>query len=105
MTLIDDDELIADEQKVANSLNDFCFSIVTSLNSPESQNADPLSDNIDHPTLKAIMKWRNHPSVLAITAVHENRKRFTFSSVTVADVAKEINILISQNQYKKLISQ
>ena len=45
------------------------------------------------PTLKAIMKWRNHPSVLAITAVHGNRERFTFSSVTLADVAKEINIL------------
>ena len=36
-----------------------------------------------------------HPSVLAITAVHENRERFTFSSVRVADVAKEINILNS----------
>ena len=76
-------------------MNDFCSSIVTSLNSSESQNADPLSDNIDHLTLKAIMKWRNHPSVLAITTVHENRKWFTFSSVTVADVAKEINILNS----------
>ena len=50
---------------------------------------------MDHPTLKAIMKWRNHPSVLAITAVHENRERFTFSSVTFADVAKEINIFNS----------
>ena len=41
------------------------------------------------------MKWRNYPSVLAITAVYENRERFTFSSVTLADVAKEINILNS----------
>ena len=70
-------------------------STVTSLNLPESQNADQLSDNIDHPTLKAIMKWRNHPSVLASTAVHENRERFTLSSVTLSDVAKEINILNS----------
>ena len=76
-------------------MNDFFSSIVTTLNLPESQNADPLSDNIDQPTLKAIMKWRNHPSVLAITAVHENRERFKFSSVTLADVAKEINIFNS----------
>ena len=93
ITLLDDDELKIDEQKVANTLNDVFFSIVTSLNLPESQNADPLSDNIDYLTLKAIMKWRNHPSVLAITAVDENRERFTFSSVTLADVGKEINIL------------
>ena len=54
-----------------------------------------MSDNIDHPTLKAIMKWRNHPSALAITAVHENWESFTFSSITLAGVAKEINILNS----------
>ena len=59
------------------------------------QMSDPLSDHIDHSTLKAIMKWRNHPTVLAITAVHENRERFTFNSVTLSDVAKEINILNS----------
>ena len=64
ITLIDDDELLTDEQKVANTLNDFFSSIVTSLNLPESKNANPLSDNMDHPTLKAIIKWRNHPSVL-----------------------------------------
>ena len=71
------------------------------MNLLESQNADPLSDNIDHPTLKAIMKWRNHPSVLAITAVPENRERFTLSSVTLADVAKEISILDSSNAMQK----
>ena len=76
-------------------MNDFFPSIATSLNLRESQNADPLSDNIDHSTLKAFKKWRNHPSVLAITAVHENRERFTFSSAILADVAKEINILNS----------
>ena len=86
-------------------MNDFFSSIVTCLNLPELQNADPLSDHLDHPTLKAIMKWRNHPSVLAITAVHEKRERFTFSSVTVADVSKRLISLIAQKQSKKLISQ
>ena len=56
ITLIDDDELITSDQKVAKTLNDFFSSIVTSLNLPESENAGPLSDNIDHSTLKAIMK-------------------------------------------------
>ena len=94
-TLIDDEELITDEQKVVNALNYFFSSIVTSLNLPESLNVDPLSNNIDHPTLKAIMKWRNHPSILAFTTVHENRERFTFSFATITDVVKEINILHS----------
>ena len=47
------------------------------------------------------MKQRNHPSVLAITAVHENQERFTFSSVTLADVAKQINILNSSKAIRE----
>ena len=62
-------------------MNDFLSWIVISLNLPESQNDDPLSDNIDHPTLKTIVKWKNYPSA-AITAVHENWERFTFKSVS-----------------------
>ena len=76
-------------------MNDFFSSKVTSLNFPESQNADPLSDNVDHPALKAIMKWRNHPSVIAITAVRENRERFTFSSVTNQMLQKRLISLIA----------
>ena len=102
IALTDDDELITDEQKVANSLNDFFSRIVTSLNLHESQNADPLSDNIDQPTLKEIMKWRNRPNVLDITAVRENRERFTFSSVTVADATKEINIINSSKTIQEV---
>ena len=41
------------------------------------------------------MKWRNYRSLLVITVVHESRERFTFSSVKLADVAKENNILNS----------
>ena len=73
ITLIDDEEWKSDGKKVANTLNDFIFGIVTSLNLLESQNADLLPDNIYHPTLKAILKWRNHSSV-AISAVHEMKR-------------------------------
>ena len=78
ITLIDDEEWKSDGKKVANTLNDFIFGIVTSLNLLESQNADLLPDNIYHPTLKAILKWRNHSSV-AISAVHENEETKTFT--------------------------
>ena len=48
------------------------------------------------------MKWRNRPSVLDITAVRENRERFTFSSVTVADATKEINIINSSKTIQEV---
>ena len=43
ITIINDDELITDELKVANTLNDFFSSIITSLDLPKSQNPHPLS--------------------------------------------------------------
>lgn len=79
ITLIDDDELIFHEQKIAYTFNDFFSNIVISLNLPESQNTHPLSNNIDHPSLITIVKWRHHLSV-AITVLHENQERFTFMS-------------------------
>ena len=54
-----------------------------------------MSNNIDHPTLKAIVKWRNHLNALDISAIHENCERFIFSSVAVTDVTNEIGILNS----------
>ena len=42
--------------------------------------------------MKAIVKRRNHQSVLAITGVHKNWERFTFSPITLTDVTKQLNI-------------
>ena len=40
---------------------------------------DALSDKIDHPTLKATVKWRNHPNILRIASEKENRPEFSFN--------------------------
>ena len=34
--------------------------------------------NTDDPTLKAIAKWRNHPSILSKTSEYENRANLSF---------------------------
>ena len=61
------DSLVTDCGKVAKELNSFFSSVVKNLNIPSHKGCDPLSDNIFHPTLKANVKWRNHPSILTIT--------------------------------------
>ena len=43
---------------------------------------DALADKIDHPTLKATVKWRNHPSILRIASEQENRPEFSFNFVS-----------------------
>ena len=65
------------------------------LNIPNYEGCDPLSDNIEHPTLKAIVKWRNHPSILTITSEHENTPKFSFNFVSKEHVLEEIQMLDS----------
>ena len=36
------------------------------------ENFDPLSQNIDHPILKAIVKYKKHPSVIVIALEFTN---------------------------------
>ena len=54
-----------------------------------------MSGNIDHPTLKAIVKWRNYPSILTVTSKHENTPEFSFNFVSKEHVFYEIKMLNS----------
>ena len=52
-----------------------------------------MTENIDDPTLKAIAKWRNHLSILAVASEYKNRANFSFSFVSKEDVLTEIKML------------
>ena len=74
---------------------DYFSCVVKNLNIPNYEGCDPLSDNIDHATLKAIVKWRNHPSIFTITSEHENTPKFSFTFVSKEHVLGEIQIMDS----------
>ena len=63
-------------EEVAKELNNFFANAVKNLNISNHEYYDYLAENIDYPTLKAIAKWRNHPSILAITSEYKNRAIF-----------------------------
>ena len=97
----ENDSLVTDCGKVAKELNSFFLSIVKNLNIPSYEGCDPLSDDIDHPPLKAIVKWRNHPSILTITLENENTPKFSFNFVSKEHVLEEIQILDSSKAIHK----
>ena len=51
---------------------------------------DPISDNINDPVLKAIAKYKNHPSIKAIEKIPKPDNLFNFSNVDKEEVFKEI---------------
>ena len=65
---------------------------IKNLKNPEYEETDPLANNISHPIFKAILKYRNHPSIVAMKNLNKD-SRFDFYRVSVQDVVKEIKKL------------
>ena len=63
--------------------------IVSNLNIEGYSNCDPLANNIRDPVLKCIVKYRNHPSILAIGEVFQ-RPPFSFSKIQRDEVLSDI---------------
>ena len=62
-------------------LNSFFSSAVKDLRISKFQELDPLVDKISHQTLKAMVKYRYHPSIIAIKNANK-RSHFHFSYVS-----------------------
>ena len=85
--------LLTNCKEVAKELNNFFANAVKNLNIPKYKNCDSLTENIDDPILKAIAKWRNHPSILAIALEYKNRANVSSNFVSKEDVLTEMKVL------------
>ena len=59
-------ELINSKTKTAEVLNEFFSNIVKNLKIPEYENLNRNFEKFKDPVLKAILKYKNHPSIIAI---------------------------------------
>ena len=62
------------------ALKHFFSKVVTSLNIPNFKNYNPLSERIPQPTLRAILKYSNHPSISTIKKYNNPAPVFLFHS-------------------------
>ena len=82
-------------RRMQRFLNNFSSNAVENLKIPEYQEADPHANNISLLIFKAIMKFRNHPSITAIKNLNKDT-RSDFCRVSVEDVVKEIKKLSTE---------
>ena len=62
ITLVNNENITSKEAEVANTLNNFFSTIIKNLKIPEYYAENNLPPNFSrHPTLKAILKYKNHP--------------------------------------------
>ena len=65
-TLIEEEEILDDDQKISTVFNDFFSSIVSNLNISQYEDQNVNLDNIDDPLEIIKEKYKNHPSIVAI---------------------------------------
>ena len=92
ITLIDKEDIIMGNDNTAEVLNTLFSNIVSNLKIEGYSNCDPLANNIRDPVLKCVVKYRNHPIILAIGQVyHKNRRLpFSFSKIKRDEILSDI---------------
>ena len=65
-TLVHENKITTDDDETVKILISFFSNVLKDLKIPEFKNIDFSAECISHPALKAIMKFRTHPSVSAV---------------------------------------
>ena len=69
--LTENGEVVKTGFETAETLNNFFGNVIKNLMIPKYSEYDLSIDRIENRTIRAILKYRNHPSILAI---HERKK-------------------------------
>ena len=89
INLTENGNMRTSESETAESLNNFFYNIVKKFNIPKFNSNNSVTGNIKDPVSKAILKYKNHPSILAIQKYSKN-ETFHFKEVNFGEVEKEI---------------
>ena len=78
ITLIENDEIIKTGKGTAKLLNAFFSNIVQNQDIQQYNADDPICENINEPLLKAIVRYQNHPIIVAIKKFCNSASHFSF---------------------------
>ena len=74
-------------------LNTFFGNIVKNLEINQYSNFDSVINHVKDPSLRAILKYKNHPRILAIQNNCKNGIKFAFEEIDLESIEKEIHNL------------
>ena len=93
ISLIENGEIVKTQKGTADAFNNFFGNIVKNLNISQYSDFDPIIENVKDPTLKAILKYKKHPSILAIRTKCNRNGIFNFREVSFKEIETEIRLL------------
>ena len=92
ITLVKDNEIISDSIEVAETFNKFFVEVVKNLDITIDESLLNNVSQLNDPVLSAIERYKNHPSILAITEQNKSNI-FSFHYVSFEEIIKEIGKL------------
>ena len=100
-------ELVKTELETAEVLNKFFSNIVNNLEISKYSKYESFIDNIEDQTLRVILKYKNHPSIIAIQNKFKGGDVFYFRELEKEEIQKEIHNLNSNkaSQYSDIPTQ
>ena len=69
-------------------MNTFIGDIVKNLEMNQYSNFDPVINNVKVSSLRAIVKYQEHPSILAIQNSCINRKKIAFEEMDLSSIER-----------------
>ena len=93
ISLIENGEIVKTEKETAEVFNSFFGNIVKNLNISQYSDFDLIIENVKDPTLKAILRYKKHPSVLAIRTKCNRNGIFSFREGSFKEIETEIRLL------------
>ena len=91
--MIETGEIVKTEKETAKVFNNFFLNIVKNLNISQYSYFDHIKENVKDPTLEAILKYKKHPSILAIRTKCNRNVIFNFREVSFKEIETEIRLL------------
>ena len=88
--LTENGEVVKTELETAETLNNFFGNVIKSLMIPKYNEYDPSTDRVKNRTIRAILKYRNHPGILAIREQKKAQINFCYKEVSIEETQKEV---------------
>ena len=93
ITLAEGTKVLKNDKRTATVLNNFFSTIIQNLKVPQYKEQDPIFASFSDPAIRAIVKYRGHPSIIAIKENCNSSTPFNFSFLDKEDILKEIKNL------------
>ena len=84
--LTENGEVVKTELETAETLNNFFGNVIKNLMIPKYSEYDPSIDRVENRAIRAILKYRNHTSILAIRERKKTQISFCFKEVSIEEM-------------------